>query len=77
MPQHPAGRCQVGTKHVESVHQLTPRRRRVVLGGIDLENLHFSPYTDQYLMLLFAPTGITYREPFGLDHIKAAYPNEH
>ncbi|MFJ9743155.1 siderophore-interacting protein [Streptomyces sp. NPDC101166] len=76
MTQPPPRRPQARSAHVVHVRQLTPRRRRVVLGVDDPADLRIGPYTDQYIRLLIAPRGMTYTQPFDLEHIKATQPGE-
>jgi NADPH-dependent ferric siderophore reductase len=55
---------------------LTPGMVRVVLVGDDVTALPELTFTDNYVKLLFAPTGADYRWPFDLERIRAERPAE-
>ncbi|MFF4589488.1 siderophore-interacting protein [Streptomyces sp. NPDC001388] len=61
---------------VVRTERLTPHMQRVVLGGEGLAEFSAGTCTDHYVKLLFGPEGVTYPEPFDLEHIRAEFPRE-
>ncbi|WP_329215746.1 siderophore-interacting protein [Streptomyces sp. NBC_01485] len=61
---------------VVRTERLTPHMQRVVLGGEGLAEFTAGDCTDHYVKLLFGPEGVTYPEPFDLEHIRAEFPRE-
>ncbi|SHI33090.1 siderophore-interacting protein [Streptomyces sp. 3214.6] len=61
---------------VVRTERLTPHMQRVVLGGAGLAGFAAGDCTDHYVKLLFGPDGVTYPEPFDLEHIRAEFPRE-
>lgn len=55
---------------------LTPHMVRVVAGGSGLASFVDNGYADHYVKMVFAPTGVTYPEPFDLDTIRATFPRD-
>ncbi|GAA4885088.1 siderophore-interacting protein [Kitasatospora terrestris] len=64
------------TAHVVRTERLTPHMQRVVLGGDGLAAFTAGDFTDHYVKILFAPTGVTYPEPFDLEKIREDLPRE-
>lgn len=62
---------------VVRTERLTPHMQRVVLGGAGLAEFDAGACTDHYVKLLFGAEGVTYPEPFDLEHIRAQFPREH
>ncbi|WP_248964502.1 siderophore-interacting protein [Sphaerisporangium perillae] len=67
---------QITHAQVQRVERLTPHMIRVVLGGPGLAGFTAGQYTDHYIKLLFPAEGVTYPEPFDLQHIRAEFPRE-
>ncbi|MEU3980019.1 siderophore-interacting protein [Streptomyces sp. NPDC026672] len=61
---------------VVRVERLTPHMHRVVLGGDGLAGFSADSCTDHYVKLLFGAEGVTYPEPYDLQHIRDVYPRE-
>lgn len=59
---------------VLEVQQLTPRMVRVVLGGPGLADFTPTPFSDQYVNVLFVPEGAPYEIPFDVDHSRSLEP---
>ncbi|MFG2992467.1 siderophore-interacting protein [Streptomyces sp. NPDC048257] len=64
----------VGTAVVVRTERLSPHMVRLVLGGEGLREFGAGEYTDQYVKLLFAPTGVSYPAPWDLEQIRADFP---
>jgi NADPH-dependent ferric siderophore reductase len=56
---------------VIEVSALTPRLRRVVLGGEGLSGFSPTPWTDEYVNALFLPPGAPWSVPFDVDAARA------
>lgn len=56
---------------------VTPRLRRVVLGGDGLRSIECGQFTDHYVKILFPVPGVDYPEPFDLGLIRETMPAEH
>ncbi|MFC4584961.1 siderophore-interacting protein [Sphaerisporangium corydalis] len=77
MTERPVRRKQTVTQaEVLRVERVTPHMIRVVLGGPGLAGFGAGEYTDHYVKLLFPPEGVTYPEPFDLQHIRGELPRE-
>ena len=59
---------------VLEVERLTPHMVRVVLGGDGLAEFAPTPFTDQYVNVLFVPPGAPYDVPFDPDVAKESAP---
>ena len=59
---------------VVETQQLTPRLRRIVLGGDGLAEFAPLEWTDQYINVRFVPPGAPYAVPFDLDAVKDRSP---
>ncbi|MCS0601929.1 siderophore-interacting protein [Streptomyces sp. LP11] len=66
----------VHSAQVVRTERLTPHMQRVVLGGEGLADFAADTCTDHYVKLLFGPEGVSYPEPFDLEHIRAELPRE-
>ena len=56
--------------------RITPHMIRVVLGGDGLAGFPVGAFTDNYVKLLFAPAGATYRAPYDVEQLQAELPRE-
>lgn len=56
---------------VEHTERLTPRLVRVILGGEGLASFEPTPFTDQYLKVVFPPEGAPYSVPFDVDEARS------
>jgi NADPH-dependent ferric siderophore reductase len=59
---------------VVEVERLTPRMVRVVMGGDGLAGFTATPWTDQYVNVLFPPPGAPYSAPFDVDAVREEAP---
>lgn len=66
----------VNSARVLRTERLTPHMIRVVLGGESVAGLTVGDYTDHYVKLIFAPSGVEYPRPLDLDAIRADLPRE-
>ncbi|WGW12611.1 siderophore-interacting protein [Saxibacter everestensis] len=59
---------------VVDVVDLTPRMRRIVLGGSELASFAANDFADQYVKLLFRQPGVDYGEPFDIGFVRENLP---
>jgi NADPH-dependent ferric siderophore reductase len=59
---------------VVEVQRLTPCMVRLVLGGDGLAGFAPTPWTDQYVNVLFPPPGAPYSVPFDIDAVRQEAP---
>jgi NADPH-dependent ferric siderophore reductase len=59
---------------VVAVAALAPRVRRVVLGGAGLDDYAPTPWTDEYVNVLFLPPGAPYTVPFDVEAARSGLP---
>ncbi|MBB5938863.1 siderophore-interacting protein [Streptomyces zagrosensis] len=75
MAERPARKQQqLHRGRVIRTEQLTPHMVRVVLGGEGLAAFNAGEWTDHYVKLLFPIEGVSYPEPFDIQHIRAELP---